>query len=99
MPGQRTDREYDKFTTDGSGNTAVRVVGSISTSSTLKEQILNAEDVTETYSYTLIGGKYRLNSITYNAPSVSIQSALASYTWGDFGTPKERILTKVWSIV
>lgn len=33
LPGSIHDREYQKFTTDGAGDTAVRVVGSLSSSS------------------------------------------------------------------
>lgn len=77
-------REFDKFTQDGGGNTAVRVVGSISTSSSLIEQILNASDKSEAYVWLDWNSRKlrRISTITYTALSVSLTAyVLETYTY------------------
>lgn len=90
------------------GETAIAVVnpdgtpisgGGGGVSLTIKQQILNANDLEVVSSYSLVGTKYRLDSKTYSAASVSAQVILREYTWADFGTKNERITDEVYSLV
>lgn len=61
--------------------------------------ILNASDLTETYSWADFGNKFeRVTSIAYTAPSVSTDTALKTFSY-TLTAGKYRLDTIVWSIV
>lgn len=110
LPTTLVDKENNKFVSTGPGplDYAVKVTnpdgtpisgGGGGVSLTLKQQILNANDLEVVSAYTLVGTKYRLDSKTYSAASVSVQTILREYTWADFGNKNERITDEVYSIV
>jgi hypothetical protein len=60
----------------------------------LYNNIREAKDMVEDYNYTLVGNKYRLDSIEYTSATFPGVTATRSFTWADFGTKNERITNR-----
>lgn len=103
LPASNLDREHRKFVESPTrpDNSAVEVViggGSVTTIDVIKNQILDAIDRTDTFNYTDVGTKKRLDSIEYNSPSISALTLSQTFTWLDFGTKNERISLIEWDL-
>jgi len=110
LPIHINDRQFQVFRDTGTPgetkygveieNTApINVTGSLTVTSSLREQYLNANDTKEVLSYDGIGTKNeRITLITYTAPSVGAQTVYKTFTYTLISG--RYILTEVqWSIV
>ena len=99
------DREFNKFRDAGGDLSKVAVtqdlgdVFDIELVKTVKEQILDAEDRIQLFTYTTVGTKKRLDEIKYTAVSVPDYELYKYFVWLDFGTKNERIQTITWSLI
>lgn len=101
IPGQRTDREYDKFTDDGSGNTAVRVVGNLTVGQDNdRTKVLNSNDLISAYTWLDFGTKNeRVDKIDYtSATQLPGQTVRRQFAYS-LVSGKYRLNSETWSIV
>lgn len=77
-----------------------RVDATVTSTGTDREQIAAADDANKAFTYTLVSGAYRLDSIAYTSATVLPgHTATKSFTWADFGTATERITSIIWTYV